>query len=132
MVKKGMTMDESLLKRVETWLRRLKRFEHFDMESWVDTNSCGTSYCIAGKVMQLSGYKVNINGDFIKPDGKTVIYPAEEGARLLGITQPQAMDLFYISNWPHHIYLKYCTVTDKSQKPKIAADRIKYFIENHQ
>jgi hypothetical protein len=61
----------------------------FDMGIWGQWDpECGTTACLAGWAMLLSGYRVNAQGDFIRPDG---------GAVRPGIEGDEAADLLDLS-----------------------------------
>lgn len=126
-----MNMNVQLLKRVETWLRQLKHQQHFDMDSYVDRNDCGTSFCIAGKALELSGYKVRTDGMLVNPDGNPSFDPAVKAGKLLGLTKIKRERLFFINMWPlkfRNLFIE----ANAFQLPLeriVAADRIKYLIE---
>lgn len=65
--------------------------DQFDMGSWGYTNSvCGTSACLAGWAMLLSGYTLDENDDtFHRPDGVRVRDEGSEAQQLLGLTDTE-------------------------------------------
>lgn len=100
-----------LLKRLRTRFVRMRHPEHFDMQSWVQDNECGTAMCIAGHALDLQGYRVRRPYGlpvFFSPRGRKV-NPMTSAQRELGLSEPVATELF----------------TDMSIKtPKQAAERI--------
>jgi len=93
MPKKNIT----LLKRLRTRFLRMRHPEHFDMLVWGDKTAYGTSACIAGYALLLSGYKVRGWDTFVSPNGRK-IDPANTARRLLGLTKDEAEDLFLWNN----------------------------------
>ena len=112
-------MNVKLLRRIQRWLMRLRHPEHFDMNSFGEKGNCGTSYCIAGKALQLKGYELG-EGDFYSPKGKRVRIE-DTAASLLGLTLDEASRLFYQSNWPPEFR--------GDRTPQEAVRRIEHFIE---
>jgi hypothetical protein len=67
---------------------------HFDMGIWgLWDPECGTTACLAGWAMLLSGYRVNAQEDFIRPDGSAV-RPGIEGDEAAGL-----LDLSYVERY---------------------------------
>ncbi len=141
-------MNVLLLRKVSTWLKRLRHTKHFDMTEWAEKTSCGTSYCVAGKVLELSGYKPRFKFDkdpyigevasleFLSPKGKNIRSPQVTAARLLGITRAQAARLFFLDMWPSQFFsntddLGYFLTAGEKTTPKLAAKRIEHFIKTH-
>jgi hypothetical protein len=57
----------------------------FDMSIYVDADpECGTTACLAGWAMLLSGYRA-ADASVMRPDGSYVIDKSNEAARLLGL-----------------------------------------------
>lgn len=97
-------MDAALLNR-----------RHFDMDSWCDgaavvdlasltapakRGSCGTTACLAGWAVVLSGYRVNARAAVIAADSGEIVAADIQSfaAELLGITYAQSEDLFFVDN----------------------------------
>ena len=59
--------------------------ETFDMSAWGYQNKCGTSACIAGHAMLLSGYGLLGENVFVRPDGSPVHNNTQEALSLLGM-----------------------------------------------
>jgi len=120
-----MKRNIKLLRQIEKWLRTLRHKEHFDMDIWVKKDKCGTAYCIAGKALQLSGYKFDRETEeLVRPDGSQFAGFNPEGCKVLGLNQQQASRLFMVEAWPAKFYLD-----DDKNNPKNAANRIDYFIK---
>lgn len=66
---------------------------------WNQTTWCGTTACLAGHVLAVKGYKMTRSdeGKMVSPSGKKVYVPSE-AARLLGLDEDQAEDLFDMRN----------------------------------
>jgi hypothetical protein len=87
--------------------------DKFNMNEW-----CGTSKCIAGWAVSLSGKKMrrsNGTGEEYLPNKK-------KAASLLGITLDQADRLFFICNWPDAFFYM------DGEEAENAAKRIDHFI----
>lgn len=88
------------LQKVSLWLKRLRHPKHFDLESWVDTNECGTSWCIAGRALFDAGL-LEYDKDYTKraeyhhPVTGKLTTPFSASRTLLGLTVKQAKSLFY-------------------------------------
>lgn len=60
--------------------------EEFDMDYWVHGQPCGTTACLAGHALILSGYRIGPAGRiFWRPDGTLVGNPGREAQDLLGL-----------------------------------------------
>lgn len=81
---------------------------NWDQKEWaigeVDAEGefCGTSFCIAGRVLHESGYGFVVDEGgratlAVTPDGERVRIP-EEAAALLGLTGDDAYELFFSDN----------------------------------
>jgi hypothetical protein len=58
--------------------------EEFDMDYWVYKQPCGTTACLAGHTLILSGYRIGESGrGFWRPDGTLVSQPGREAQYLL-------------------------------------------------
>jgi hypothetical protein len=82
--------------------------ESFYMGTWARETPCGTTACIAGHALLLSGYSVQfrpmmlLSGEvfpdkravFLDPEGEVVICP-QEARRLLGLSLQEENSLFY-------------------------------------
>ena len=111
-------MNVKLLRRIQRWLMRLRHPEHFDMADYWHKGDCGTSYCIAGKALQLCGYRFGHEEMVFNPKGQEcgAIKPIAES--LLGLTPDEADRLFFRTYWPYRF----------SSDPESAAERIEHFI----
>lgn len=79
---------------------------HLDMDQWssglvdlsdLTAQGCGTTACYAGWTAAHAGYKVHISGNLYDASGDHAASSVETfAARLLGITDEQADDLFYV------------------------------------
>mgnify|MGYP001606024650 CR=1 FL=1 len=119
-MKRKPKMNVKLLRRIQRWLMRLRHPEHFNMADYWRKGDCGTSYCIAGKALQLSGYRLGHDMAFsLKGRKGRFIRPIAES--LLWLTPDEAHRLFYKTNWPYQFL--------HSSDPKSAAKRIEHFIE---
>ena len=56
--------------------------------------ACGTTACLAGHAMLLSGYTLR-RDHFIRPDGVMVDFEFEEAQLLMGISHDQATAVFH-------------------------------------
>lgn len=68
---------------------------------WNQTTWCGTTACLAGHVLAVKGYK-KVRGqrdghEMVSPSGKKIDV-SYEAARLLGLDEDQADDLFDLQN----------------------------------
>lgn len=67
--------------------------DQFDMGDWVIETSCGTSFCLGGHTLILSGYTYRVDGGdiyFTRPDGSPVDGGyADEAERLLGFGEAE-------------------------------------------
>ncbi len=68
--------------------------EQHDQDVYGGKNSCGTTGCIAGWSMLLSGY-THIMEVFYRPNGFSVFEPFHEGQKLLGLNDEEARTVFY-------------------------------------
>ena len=110
-------MNVKLLRRIQRWLMRLRHPEHFNMADFWRKGDCRTSYCIAGKALQLSGYRLGHDTAF-NPKGQECGFIKPIAESLLGLTPNEADRLFYRTHWPYRF----------SSDPKSAARRIEHFI----
>lgn len=64
--------------------------ERFEMGHWGEVTECGTTACIAGHAMLLSGYTYNVVHDrYERPSGTVVLHEAREAAKLLGMDEAE-------------------------------------------
>lgn len=109
-------MNIKLLKRIKRQI--LRNPKQFSMAHW----HCGTTHCIAGWAQVLAGKA---------PDVHHAVWDARHA---LAISDEQADQLFYRTNWPKEIQDRWieARVNHKSAtfKSKIAAERIEYFIKH--
>lgn len=66
--------------------------DQFDMRKWGEGNeACGTTACLAGWAMLLSGYSLRDWDIFVRPDGSFVPrgYRNDEGAALLELSEAE-------------------------------------------
>lgn len=70
--------------------------ENFDMATWVNVTECGTTACLAGHAMLLSGYTIRhgVQGGlaFCRPDGSEVDVNSNEAQQLLGLSDKETYD----------------------------------------
>lgn len=94
--------------------------ETFDMGDYVSSdNTCGTSACIAGWAMLFSGYELDKDDVFIRPDGSEVGNEFEEGKDLLGLSSDE---LYYPDS-------NYDTLFHGATPPQLALARLRSLIE---
>lgn len=126
-------MNVELLEQVKgTFLRHPKRL---DMGFWVrsandglsDTalvktllEDCGTTGCIAGLACALGG----------EQELSSCLIPST-AQKLLGLTDSEAVRLFYAHKWPNKFALAYFVATEPAARAEIAASRIDHFIETN-
>lgn len=102
-------MNKELLERVARHIEANP--EEFSMDEW----DCGTTACIAGWALRLSGENWRAVG-------------STEPEDLIDITYEQGSALFYQSGWPHPFRSDYyCAATHVGQAITSAA-RIRHFI----
>ncbi len=133
-------MNVELLTKVMNKLKRLRHKAHFDMDGWIYETECGTAACIAGHALLMGGYKLVPQKDrgyfdTVLPPGKSTPVDLQEAARkLLKLTPEQAERLFSAYQWPPQFNgsdpeRDVCTKESVYNNPKIAAARIKHFID---
>jgi hypothetical protein len=123
-------------KHIEAEPRRMK------MKLWLDRNPferersalppCGTTACIAGWALILSGKHLR----------REVNYLAQ-GQKILGLTRDEAGNLFVVENWPENFRRKYNTdsesllasmvpAKDIRKNARVAVARIEHFIKTRE
>lgn len=63
----------------------------FDMRTWGQLGSCGTTACLAGHAMLLSGYTLARQDCYYRPDGSLVGDLLTEAVRLLGMSENESV-----------------------------------------
>jgi hypothetical protein len=108
----------------------------FDMAGWAlnnmrrrfeDHHWCGTTHCIGGYALTLSGIPSNLPG----MSGNTIFQRACEA---LDIDSNKGADLFYTDDWPHNFRRDYYSgykQDDFAKMADAAARRIDQFIEEN-
>ncbi len=130
-----MKMNVKSLNSIIRWIQRVHDPRHFDMSNWVERNDCGTSFCIAGKAIDLSGqFELKFdeleNGEyFVGKNNRTLKNHHGIAAKLLGLNFKQAKKLFYTSNWPRKFIVDPDASLDDETTPKLAVKRIRHFIK---
>lgn len=95
-----------LLKRLRTRFLRMKHPEHFNMHRVAIKTDCGAVMCNAGHILDLAGYRIRLRPkhsdlqsvqilDFITPKGRKVHDPIATARREAGLTEDEAVNLFY-------------------------------------
>jgi hypothetical protein len=108
-------MNTTLLRKISDTI--CKNASKFDMGMW--GNECGTTMCIAGWAIKLSG-----------DDPRKYDSHLENRAKdLLGLTEKQVDDLFYAAYWPQKFSFKFSTAKTNEDRVMIAAERIEHLIK---
>lgn len=107
-------MNVELFERVKEKI--LAEPENFRMSSF----HCGTSFCIAGWAVVLSGYEINA---FMKACDASWTHWAEPAMTLLDLTESQAWRFFLPTGWPRQFIEAY-----RENPAKATIDRINHFI----
>lgn len=108
---------------------------------------CGTVLCIAGQAVDIAGeFKpifdyvsgfgtVKFARNVINKDGHVFEY-TDAAMMALGLTEPQALRLFYVDNWPRQFGHRYDAsdngrrnMKNLAERAKITSERIDYFIK---
>lgn len=109
------------------------------MKMWVDKNPferaatarppCGTTACIAGWALILSGKRL-----------RPLVNYTEQGQKILGLTQTEAQKLFMVDRWPEEFQKEYdedaesCLSSgvpseDVRKNARVVVSRIDHFIK---
>jgi hypothetical protein len=78
--------------------------EGHDQVYYGKVTDCGTTACLAGHAMLLSGYtlrrgrRAGSSAEFLRPNGSVVDYEFWEAWRLLGLTYGEASHVFHCLN----------------------------------
>lgn len=90
---------------------------------------CGTIGCIAGWSVLLSKSLLELTKD-LEIDEEKGWMPIEQDAQeLLGISDLQKGNLFYLHNWPSKFQLTYKRAKTANGRARATAKRIDYFIK---
>lgn len=129
-------MNVELLRQIQTVI--LEEPKRVDMGDWIDSRrtnlpECGTVGCIYGWAKaittSLRGKELsNLVWGMEGMDGTDGRY-LDDGAKLLGLTEPQACRLFFDCDWPARF--RHALNRAKRQTPEYAqvvSDRIDHFI----
>lgn len=127
-----MTINVELLERVKTHI--LEEPRRLLMQGWMLASKeapCGTVGCIAGWSLALEkGVKIADERGLVYRNGRRVADPHGAGMKVLGLTEDQADDLFYVVNWPNDMSRRY-VAGDQNAKATVTAERIDRFIAEH-
>lgn len=89
---------EPLAFSMYSWVRADDPEEHPVLLPEESPASCGTTLCVAGWAMHLSGYKVDtVIGAYINPGNHHRYHMEPKAAELLGLSQEEAAELFHTS-----------------------------------
>ena len=116
-------MKIRLLKKVRQAI--LNEPKQFGMNSWFGSGVCGTTACIGGWAIILSG-KFESPFAAVKASGYRTLH-SPETAECLGLSTQQASRLFYVSSWPERYQYGNQSSSAKS-RARNAAARINLFI----
>lgn len=107
-------MNKPLLRKIIKQIQKEPR--KLNMEEY----HCGTSHCIAGWATVLTGRK---------KDPYSFGYSVLETAReVLDLRYDIAKDLFYPLRWPYRYQAQYYQAKNRTEKAKIAVNRIRYLM----
>lgn len=101
--------DISLLRKAVEWAKAESELERgdssWDQSTWREVGRCGTTYCVAGFVCEVSGerWSVDFPSWVFDPETKQDVNPGEVAARHLGLYECEANDLFHGSNSIHMV-----------------------------
>lgn len=112
-------MNTQLLRRIQ---EKIKAEPHnFVMSQW----HCGTAHCIGGWAQVLAPSKMDLPNHFATWDA----------GKILELSYPQELLLFYICNWPKQFYDDYAkwdffppSPESLAKQAEIACERIDHFI----
>ena len=111
-------INRELFEKVILKLKRMRHKEHFDMDVMANKTSCGTSYCIAGLGLIMSGFTVDDHKNWKTPAGRAC-YAWESARKLFGLTNARAVRAFIFTHWPEQF---------DEPDPKTAAKRLEHFL----
>ncbi len=104
------TLNVNLLLKVADTIA--KHPQAFDMGDW----DCGTTACIAGWALRLSGKRYGLSKDGM--------FSSADAASALGLKQGDALKLFFRINWP----ATFCNERYLADKISVTIARIHHFI----
>jgi hypothetical protein len=99
--------------------------DQFDMGDWESAKDCGTTRCIAGWALYLSG-----NGYELHQENTYEIQMA--AAKVLEINEEQAGALFFRMKWPKEFRDASVKTTSEKKGAEIACRRIDHFMETNE
>jgi hypothetical protein len=95
----------------------------YDYDAEVTVPACGTTACIAGWTCLL--------GKGMEFDARGPFRISAEANKLLGVTEEDTSDLFYVDQWPREIGERFEESRDVHERASLAARRIDQFIAEH-
>ena len=120
-------LNLELFEKIKTQI--LANPENLDMTFYVHDTPCGTTYCIAGWAVHLSGYKINEKEETCEtPKGDDTIESA--AMELLGIPG-EYTELFFHWRLPIDLKNEYYSTLDYPDRAKIVVRAIDRFIEGN-
>lgn len=118
--------------------RIAKHPEGFDMDYWGHKTECGTTFCIAGWALVLSGqqparYLVNyLGGMTVQNFGASGEQPGVEASALLRLTECEGNKLFLLDNWPQAFRQALDMADSHEQAAEVVIRRIHHFIRERE
>lgn len=139
-----MTLNVELLERVKAHI--LEEPKRLAMGTFAERNEeapCGTVACIAGwslvleKGARMVTKKLADFGEgyyedhFVYRNNRPIDDPHEHAKKILGLTEEEAMTLFYVEDWPDDLTVNYMAAKRPDKRALITAARIDRLIAGH-
>ncbi len=100
--------------------------EHFEMRTWgTVTRGCGVVACLAGTTLLCSGYTMNDDGIFWRPDGSFVENVPQEAQDLLGLSVADTLEgntLPWLWMDFDHGLERFRAIVEKAEKESLGVD----------